>query len=245
MDATLDPYALLGVTIASTCQQVRKAYYELALHAHPDKGGSAEQMRIVHNAYAYVIHQIAGVNRTVTYEDLEKDFADFCASQTQRPPSLADIRADAFDLPRFNDLFEIARTEGDAAAAVETAFAPGGYEASMLPGMHTLFGNDEIPRYSVISSLDADAVGHGPKPFEYALSEYVEPTPAPAGTPHFRDLTQPAAAPLDDYGGGPSDFYSDYRGAFAPALPANIPFEELTLTDEALEDLIERRSRLP
>ena len=245
MEATLDPYALLGVTIASTCQQVRKAYYELALHAHPDKGGSAEQMRIVHNAYAYVIHQIAGVNHTGTYEDLEKDFADFCASQTQRPPSLADIRADAFNLPRFNDIFELARAENAAGTAVETAFAPGGYEASMLPGMHTLFdGQDVVPRYSEVTSLDAGSADD-PKPFEYALSEYVEPAAAPVGTPHFRDLTQPAAAPLDDYGGGPSDFYSDYRGAFAPAMPANIPFEELTLTDEALHGLIERRSRLP
>ena len=243
MDATLDPYALLGVTIASTCQEVRKAYYELALHAHPDKGGSAEQMRIVHNAYAYVIHQIAGVNRTVTYEDLEKDFADFCASQTQRPPSLADIRADAFNLPRFNDLFEAARAE-NAPGTVETAFAPGGYEASMLPGMHTLFAGGAVPRYSAPSPQDADPA-RGPTPFEYALSEYVEPAAAPFGTPHFRDLTQPAAAPLEEYGGGLSDCYSDYRGAFAPALPANIPFEELTLTDEALQGLMQRRSRLP
>lgn len=230
--ATLDPYALLGVTIASTCQEVRRAYYELALHAHPDKGGSAEQMRIVHNAYAYVSHQIAGVNRTVTFEDLEKDFADFCASQTQRPPSLADIRADAFNLPRFNDLFELARA--DAAGTVEAAFAPGGYEASMVPsGLGVADGYTYSP-----------AVPDGAEvpPFEYAVIEYVEPAPAPFGNPHFRDLTRAATAPLEDYSG---DFYSDYKGAFAPALPANIPFEELTLTDEALGDLIELRSRLP
>jgi hypothetical protein len=235
MDA-LDPYALLGVTIASTCQEVRKAYYELALHAHPDKGGSAEQMRVVHNAYAYVIHQIAGVNRTVTYEDLEKDFSDFCASQTQRPPSLADIRADAFDLPRFNDLFEAAAAAAAAeGATVETAFAAGGYEASMVPGMgHTAVA--AAPEYSAVIPDGAEV-----PPFQYAVIEYVEPAPAPFGNPHFRDLTQAAAAPLDDYSG---DFYSDYKGAFAPALPANIPFEELTLTDEALETLMERRRQL-
>lgn len=234
--ATLDPFGLLGVNVSSTCQEVRKAYYELALHAHPDKGGSAEQMRVVHNAYAYVSRQIAGVNRTVTFEDLEKDFADFCASQTQRPPSLADIRADAFNLPRFNDLFEAARADADG--AVETAFAPGGYEASMVPGMWATTPAAAAPAAYSTAVPDAAEV----PPFEYAVIEYVEPAPAPFANPHFRDLTRAATAALDDYSG---DFYSDYKGAFAPALPANIPFEELTLTDEALEDLIQLRSRLP
>jgi hypothetical protein len=171
-------------------------------------------------------------------EDLEKDFADFCASQTQRPPSLADIRADAFNLPRFNDLFELARA--DAAGTVEAAFAPGGYEASMVPGVGAGVpgaGAGTVPEYSPTVPDGAEV-----PPFEYAVIEYVEPVPAPFGNPHFRDLTRAATAPLEDYSG---DFYSDYRGAFAPALPANIPFEELTLTDEALGNLIELRSRLP
>lgn len=237
MGDVLDPYALLGVTIASTCQEVRRAYYELALHAHPDKGGTAEQMRVVHNAYAYVSHQVAGVNRTVTFEDLEKDFADFCASQTQRPPSLADIRADAFDLPRFNDLFELARARAGNVVAVETAFAPGGYEASMVPGLGATSTREPAEHSPYCPVPDPAEV----PPFEYAVIEYVEPAPAPFGNPHFRDLTQAATAPLDDYSG---DFYCDYKGAFAPALPANMPFEELTLTDEALQHLMERRRQL-
>lgn len=78
MMTSINPYALLGVTIDSTPKEARTSYYHLALLMHPDKGGNAADMHMLHTAYLYVIEQLEGVNRTRTFEDLDKAFREFC-----------------------------------------------------------------------------------------------------------------------------------------------------------------------
>jgi hypothetical protein len=80
---SLHPFALLGVTIDSTPEEARAAFRELALLAHPDKGGRPDEMRVLMRAYRYVAEQLGAVNRSTTVEDLEAGFADFCAAQRQ------------------------------------------------------------------------------------------------------------------------------------------------------------------
>lgn len=46
-----DPYRTLGVSPMASDEEVKSRYRELALARHPDRGGSADQMRAVIDAY--------------------------------------------------------------------------------------------------------------------------------------------------------------------------------------------------
>jgi len=48
---TLNPFTILGVSIDSTDNEVRKAYKKKATTAHPDMGGSNEEMKKVNAAW--------------------------------------------------------------------------------------------------------------------------------------------------------------------------------------------------
>ena len=59
----INPYDLLGVKINSTLSEIKKAYYNLALLCHPDKGGCKKDMDTIHQAYKYVIEQVNNINK--------------------------------------------------------------------------------------------------------------------------------------------------------------------------------------
>jgi len=119
----IDPYQLLGVTISSTPQEIRQAYYNLALICHPDKGGSAKDMDIINSAYRYVKEQIEGIDFEVTYESLEEDFSKFCLDQEeQKPPTFMQIYDEITGFnTRFNEEFEANKDK------MFSASLPGGY----------------------------------------------------------------------------------------------------------------------
>ena len=50
-DSELDPFAILGVGTDATKEEVTRAYREKANKAHPDKGGSQEEMAKVNAAF--------------------------------------------------------------------------------------------------------------------------------------------------------------------------------------------------
>jgi curved DNA-binding protein CbpA len=102
---TINPYELLGVTIASEIIDVKKAYYRLALICHEDKGGNKDDMIVLHSAYKFILNELNNINRTKTVEDLTKEFEEFCKLQQETVPKFNDIYADAFDLPKFNEYF--------------------------------------------------------------------------------------------------------------------------------------------
>jgi len=225
-DNVVDPYALLGVTIASTCQEVRRAYYALALVAHPDKGGCRVQMRVVQAAYEYVSRQVAGVNRSRTYEDLETAFADFLKAQTLAPPCFMDIHADVFDLPRFNDLWAAATAERDT----DPASAPGGYGGSMAAS--------DMAASSDLQYSPVDAGAAVPE-LPLALALFEAPLPRTRPDVLARDLTAPVG-PLDDYS---TDAMCDYRAAFAGLLPDGIEVPDETPVRELFEAARRLRGR--
>lgn len=95
----INPYNLLGVNINSKMEELKVNYRELAMICHPDKGGSANDMCILHNAYIYVKKQLENRNDTVSYDDLEDDFNLFCENQKNIPPPFKEI------CKEFNDKF--------------------------------------------------------------------------------------------------------------------------------------------
>lgn len=48
-------YEILGVSPSATLQEIKKAFMRLALQHHPDKGGSVEKFREIHEAYNVLI----------------------------------------------------------------------------------------------------------------------------------------------------------------------------------------------
>lgn len=58
-DTGLDPFSILGVSMDASEEEVKKAFREKAFSAHPDRGGSNEEMVKV-NAAMEVIRRIKG-----------------------------------------------------------------------------------------------------------------------------------------------------------------------------------------
>lgn len=50
-----DPYLALGVSPDAPTREVRARFHELAMQAHPDRGGSASEMRKINAAYERVL----------------------------------------------------------------------------------------------------------------------------------------------------------------------------------------------
>lgn len=215
----INPFDLLGVTPNATCQEARKRYYALACLCHPDRGGTNEQMQTLHNAYRYVVNQLS-LNRTLSFEDLEADFEAFCASQTAKPPPFSDIYAEAFNLPRFNELYELHKT-----GEVDGAFAEGGY--AVCPS--------EITADAEYSPVETSVV----EPFSTQVVVYEEPSPLVMPASMVRDLTTPILADFSCVIGGVTA--SDYHVALSPPVP--IPDRPLhTDVLSAYEQLVAERA---
>lgn len=62
-----DPYRLLGVSKTDTPERIRDRYRELALENHPDRGGSADRMRALNEAYERIaLHREGAVRGAVS-----------------------------------------------------------------------------------------------------------------------------------------------------------------------------------
>lgn len=100
----INPYELLGVSINSSQKDIKRIYYQLSLIMHPDKGGNINDMIALKRAYDFVIKEIECIDKSITIEQLEKNFTDFCNIQEQKLPMFQDIY-DEFESSRFNDYF--------------------------------------------------------------------------------------------------------------------------------------------
>ena len=48
-------YLVLGVSKGATIKEIKDAYREQALSAHPDKGGSSDRMQLLNEAYRTLV----------------------------------------------------------------------------------------------------------------------------------------------------------------------------------------------
>jgi hypothetical protein len=93
---------MMGVKPTSSLADVRRAYKNLALICHPDKGGNATDMRILKMSYDWICSQLEQVqleSEKGTYEEREAEFKAFLVNQETNPlPSFTDIEIDTLDI---------------------------------------------------------------------------------------------------------------------------------------------------
>lgn len=107
MNIGLNPYEFLGVTPSSSLEDVRKAYHELSLLVHPDKGGSTQEMHILITAYKWIKEQIE-YKTTKDYQTIQDEFDNFIKKQNnEKPPPLTHILAETigFEYDKFKNIY--------------------------------------------------------------------------------------------------------------------------------------------
>lgn len=238
----IDPYGLLGATVDSTRAEVKQAYYALSLLVHPDKGGSAADMIVVHNAYRYVIAQLSEINRTVTLEDLEQRFALFCMQQLAEPPPFAQINV---DMRLFHETFD-SLPRGDSPGQALCASMASGYADSMEQSEY----RTDNPSLTYVpldfgkgrgrdSRRGADDGGTEGVPFDTQVITYVEPETSSTDTAlYFSEMDHTDG--LEDYGTACPFHMTDYRAAF------NTNYEVLPdvcdkMLNRTFDDLVQAR----
>lgn len=91
----INPYEFLGLTDKSTLDELRKAYYQMSLICHPDKGGNAEAMVTLQVAYNWIKEHLTNIqaqpDANKSYEEIQKEFDEYIAKQ------------DSMKLPRYLD----------------------------------------------------------------------------------------------------------------------------------------------
>jgi curved DNA-binding protein CbpA len=108
----INPYELLGINIKRkdlTMKHVKKAYFEMALLCHPDKGGNESDMKVVQEAYEFIRDQMK--NTSVLTEnkinEIEKEFKIYCETQEKTIPPFPDIYNNVQEWQKnFNKKFE-------------------------------------------------------------------------------------------------------------------------------------------
>lgn len=115
----INPYELLGIDIKNKnlkLKDIKKAYFNMALICHPDKGGNDNDMNIVQQSYDFVKEQMKH-NSQMTEEkivDIENDFKKYLDEQEKKVPDFPDIYHDVRQWQqKFNQKFEEERNNSE------------------------------------------------------------------------------------------------------------------------------------
>jgi hypothetical protein len=209
----LDPYALLGVGFDSSPTEIRRAYLDLAMIVHPDKGGCSAQMSVLRSAYEFVSEHAKTVARhsDCSVESLEREFAAFCAAQLESSSSHSHT---GFDASRFNAEFE-AHVATCEPCDLMLAADPEGYGASM-DASEQRHGTETETETETKTSV---VVARQPLCRDMSVIRYQDPAPAMALVP--RDYTSMLVLDYSrsDHSRADSDFGAppfayDYRAAY-------------------------------
>lgn len=116
--SVVNPYDFLGVNESSSMAEVRRAFYQLSLVCHPDKGGYAGDMRTLQSAYEWIGHHIDTVREhgDETYEQKEQNFKEFLESQQEEKIlSWDEVLLDVLNLKGagFDELYDRHKVDDD------------------------------------------------------------------------------------------------------------------------------------
>lgn len=143
----INPYEIMNMSPNSTLAELKKSYYQMALICHPDKGGTEEDMIVIHNAYKYIKEQLENCDNTNTYEELEDAFSSFCKEQEETPPPFRDIWEDS-EQKKLRDEFNSAFEESisDSNNELDSIPVDKGYQRYMVDSKYRMGG--------VVGSID-------------------------------------------------------------------------------------------
>lgn len=258
----IDPYQLLGVDIHSSEKKVRQTYYGLALLCHPDRGGNSEEMKVLHQAYRFILNEIKNTteNPTESYLASEKEFEEFCQKQTLDTPPFEQIyQENNVFIQEFNKQWDrnhasmettdnsnntydniLSHGYGDVMEASEysafnSSLSPPSSSTppSSTPGYQpTISTNDQTS-----SSASATSSTSNYKPFSRQVIEYKEPQSLPD---QYGSNVRLDTREISDYSHQTSNLaLNDYRNAFSE--PEKIEETPLTDLSESLEEIQKRR----
>lgn len=243
----IQPYELFGLTSKASASEVRKAYYNMALLCHPDRGGSAEDMTIINAAYEWICRGLVGVasvpEASIEYDELLAEY------KPEHMPSFIELQGENYGFPRSafqcddDFMYKLVlmkwQNEPDA---VKDATCIVDYAAAYLcerldPAVVAQTYPAAIPHgYSQL--IAATAAGGDVASFSKTTDvvQYVEPVG------RIREQTETAAVfavpQLDDYS---TETSTDYELAFSPApalppLPEDVPVNVEALMEQRRAD---------
>jgi curved DNA-binding protein CbpA len=199
--ALINPFALFGITSDNSLNELKRVYYNMALLCHPDKGGSNNDMYIVHNAYNYCKEQLENQKqKQTTYEQLEDEFAMFCKTQEDTLPPFSSIYEETSDwINEFNCEFNKLNITQTDKVEMFDPFKDGYGEL-----MDT---SDTIEEYNPEEQTEPQTV------FDKQIIEYKEPSILPDTVTHFPLNVEH----IDDYSGNVNalhmtDYYKSFEG---------------------------------
>tara|TARA_Y100001958_G_C21157149_1_gene491912 strand:+ start:370 stop:1110 length:741 start_codon:yes stop_codon:yes gene_type:complete len=231
----INPYKLFHLTSKSTLEQLRKAYYKMALLCHPDKGGSEDDMIIIHRAYIYIKAQLENCKEEKEYEKMEEDFNDFCKKQTEKPPPFRDIW-ELSDDKKFHDRFNQQFMKKHYSTQTDDQ-----EHNPFQDGYGSLMDNSEY--HSIGSSTKINynekVKGTSQTVFKKDMIIYEEPNALPDTYGKYQNLK---IKKIEDYSDG---MMSDYLKSYCEPEQQDISIKERTLDDiiKEREDLICSTSR--
>lgn len=214
----INPYEFMGLTVDSSLDDLRKSYYKLSLICHPDKGGSADAMVVLHTAYNWIKSQLDNVKNQPDagkdYDTVQKEFDEYVVNlQKMKPPTYLETVAESLGIEKT-----------DYTVIYDRVFAETDGESKMVSKnmlFDIMLGNLNQIIYETGNTPDKEAVL---KRMEDDLMRYRDMKPEeinlfPASIPHgYGDLME-----HDNM-----DYKAKYRQDVAMALAANEPINDLT-----------------
>lgn len=242
----LNPYELLGVEPDTPIVQVRKNYYALALLAHPDVGGTTEDMVTLKACYDWICQQWRLNHAKIDYEKTKQNFEDFLKDQLKDgipPVNLRELCTESYGLTRI--IFEDMIPNITDSYQKEITFQYVSHELQL-----SLWKNETIPDLKAFVQQKTEEILHK-KEFEtasiphgygkdtpYETTEmvlYQEPDPNLSKT-NGREIQLPQQ--LEDYS---NETLCDYKKAFQWPLPEKEWTDTSTLEELLLAKEIERK----
>lgn len=220
----INPYKLFGLNNKSKLDELRKAYYKMALICHPDKGGKEEDMNVIHKAYIYIKNQLENCKEEKEYEKMEEDFKDFCKKQKEKPPPFRDIW-ELSDDKKFHDKFNQTFMKLHHKTNNENELNP------FNDGYGNLMEKSEYNSNKI--NYNKEIKGNLKEKFKREMIIYEEPKALPDTYGKYQNLK---IKKLEDYSEG---MMSDYLRSYCEPEIINIKIKERTL-----EDIIKEREKL-
>jgi hypothetical protein len=224
----VNPFDLLGVSVDTSVDDLRKSYYRLARLCHPDKGGTKDDMATLHHAYCWLKEQLGHrlPDDHLDMDALESSFRTFMELQSERngPIKMDDVEWEAFGVSSESAL---TMCDGDPflAQVVKTELRRKA-EMGDMPTASDIAGVIETTKTAIAHSVLIPAsIGGG-------YDAFMDPSVSPVGD----ELVQHPPAPTHDFGASEVVIYTEPTYPHAHSSLSDVGVEFDTTFPTSLDD---------